>query len=246
MNKSFFEKSQLSDKKSQRKRGQRKKLEAVLSLLKKYRPQAKCALYHKSPLQLLVATVLSAQCTDKRVNEVTKSLFKKYRTARAFAEADLKELQQAIYSTGFFRSKARNIKSACQKIQKNFKGQVPKNLPDLLSLPGVGRKTAHVIMGTAFNIPSGVVVDTHVKRLSYRLGWTTSKNPAKIEQDLARMLPKKEWIYISHALIWHGREVCGARTPRCSACFLQDLCPKNGTPAAVSAGTKGAALSYRL
>ena len=176
----------------------------------------------------MVATVLSAQCTDKRVNEVTKSLFKKYPTARAFAEADLKKLEQAIYSTGFFRSKARNIKLACQKIQKHFKGRIPSHLPDLLTLPGVGRKTAHVIMGTAFNIPSGVVVDTHVKRLSYRLGWTLAKEPVKIEQDLCHLLPKGDWIYISHALIWHGREVCKARIPRCATCFLQDLCPKKG------------------
>ena len=206
----------------------KQRVKATLALLKRYRPQAKCVLYHKNPVQLLVATVLSAQCTDKRVNEVSKSLFKKYPTARAFAEANLKELEKAIYSTGFFRSKACNIKKACQKIQKDFKGRVPDNLSDLLTLPGVGRKTAHVIMGTAFNIPSGVVVDTHVKRLSYRLGWTLAKDPSKIEQDLCRLLEKDDWIYISHALIWHGREVCKARVPRCGTCFLQELCPKKG------------------
>ena len=205
-----------------------KRVKKTLALLRRYRPQAECALHHKNPVELLVATVLSAQCTDKRVNEVTKSLFKKYPTARAFGTANLKELEQAIYSTGFFRSKAYNIKKACQKIQKDFKGRVPDNLPDLLTLPGVGRKTAHVIMGTAFNIPSGVVVDTHVKRLSYRLGWTLAKDPSKIEQDLCRLLVKKDWIYISHALIWHGREVCKARVPRCATCFLQELCPKKG------------------
>ncbi len=197
-------------------------------LLKRYRPRAECALSHKNPVQLMVATVLSAQCTDKRVNEVTKSLFKKYPTARAFAGADLKMLEKEIYSTGFFRSKAQNIQKACQKIQRDFKGKLPSRLSDLLTLPGVGRKTAHVIMGTAFNIPSGVVVDTHVRRLSYRLGWTLSKEPGKIEQDLSCLVPKGDWIYVSHALIWHGREVCKARRPRCGTCFLQELCPKKG------------------
>ena len=206
----------------------KQRIKKTLVLLKRYRPLAECALYHQSPLQLLVATILSAQCTDKRVNEVTKNLFKKYPLAGDFANANLKELEQAIYSTGFFRSKARNIKLACQKIQKDFKGQVPDNLQDLLSLPGVGRKTAHVIMGTAFRIPSGVVVDTHVKRLSYRLAWTQFKDPVQIEHALCELLPKGDWIYTSHALIWHGREVCRARSPRCSACFLQDLCPKKG------------------
>ena len=206
----------------------KKRISKVVNLLKKYRPLAHCALYHKNPVQLLVATILSAQCTDKRVNQVTKTLFKKYSSAAAFAKANLKELEKAIYSTGFFRSKAQNIKASCQKIQKDFKGQMPSSLEDLLTLSGVGRKTANVVLGTAFNISSGVVVDTHVKRLSNRLGFTNSKDPERIEKDLCNLLLKKDWIYFSHALILHGREVCKARVPRCSTCFLEELCPKKG------------------
>ncbi|MDE0518884.1 MAG: endonuclease III [Bdellovibrionales bacterium] len=206
----------------------KQRVKKVVHLLKRYHPKADCALYHKNPVQLLVATVLSAQCTDKRVNQVTKTLFKKYPTAKAFASANLRELEQEIHSTGFFRSKAQNIKAACQKIQKEFKGKVPSCLEDLLTLPGVGRKTAHVILGTAFQISSGVVVDTHVRRLSNRLHFTNSKDPEKIEKDLNYLLPKKEWIYFSHALILHGREVCKARAPRCNTCFLEEFCPKKG------------------
>lgn len=205
-----------------------KRIKKAVSLLKKYRPSAYCALYHKNPVQLMVATILSAQCTDKRVNEVTKTLFKKYPTTKKFAEAKLTELEKEIYSTGFFRSKAQKIKYSCQKIQKDFKGQVPKRLEDLLTLPGVGRKTAHVILSTAFNISSGVVVDTHVRRLSNRLNFTSSKDPKQIEKDLGDLLPKASWIYFSHALILHGREVCKARVPRCRICFLEELCPKKG------------------
>ncbi len=206
----------------------KQRVEETVSLLKRYHPRANSALKHKSPFQLLVATILSAQCTDKRVNQVTTPLFKKYPTARAFAKAELKDLESYIHSTGFFRSKARNIKTACQKIQKNFKGIVPSTLKDLLTLPGVGRKTAHVILGTAFKISSGVVVDTHVGRLSRRLNFTVSKNPEQVEKDLCALLKKKDWIYFSHALILHGRGPCKARRPRCATCFLQELCPKIG------------------
>lgn len=206
----------------------KKRIKKTVSLLKKYHPSAYCALSHKNPVQLMVATILSAQCTDKRVNEVTKMLFKKYPTAKKFAEANLKELEKEIYSTGFFRSKAQKIKGACQKIQNEFKGKVPNRLEDLLTLPGVGRKTAHVILGTAFNISSGVVVDTHVRRLSNRLNFTNSEDPTKIEKDLCDLLPKTNWIYFSHALILHGREVCKSRVPRCNTCFLEELCPKRG------------------
>ena len=206
----------------------KRRVKKTLGLLRKYHPSAHCALHHKSPVQLLVATILSAQCTDKRVNQVTPALFQKYPVAKAFAEADLKELEKEIYSTGFFRSKAQNIKAACLKIQKEFKGKLPDRLKDLLTLPGVGRKTAHVILGTAFNINSGVVVDTHVRRLSNRLNFTNSENPEKIENDLCKLLPRKEWVYFSHALILHGREVCKARVPRCKTCFLEKLCPKRG------------------
>lgn len=206
----------------------KKRIKKAVDLLKKYRPSAHCALSHKNPVQLMVATILSAQCTDKRVNQVTKTLFKKYPTAKKFAEAHLKELEKEIYSTGFFRSKAQNIKRACQKIQKEFKGNVPNRLEDLLTLPGVGRKTTHVILGTAFNISSGVVVDTHIRRLSNRLNFTNSEDPTKIEKDLCNLLPKTNWIYFSHALILHGREVCKSRIPRCNTCFLEELCPRKG------------------
>lgn len=206
----------------------KKRIKKVVNLLRRYRPSAHCALYHKDPVQLLVATILSAQCTDKRVNQVTKTLFKKYPSVHAFAKADLKELEKEIYSTGFFRSKAQSIKNSCQKIQKDFNGKVPSCLEDLLTLSGVGRKTAHVILGTAFNISSGVVVDTHVKRLSNRLNFTHSKAPERIEKDLCNLLSKGDWIYFSHALILHGREICKARVPRCSTCFLEELCPKKG------------------
>ena len=209
-------------------KNKKKRIKKVVNLLKRYHPNANCALYHKNPVQLLVATVLSAQCTDKRVNEVTKTLFKNYPTAKAFALADLKKLEKEIHSTGFFRSKAKNIKATCQKIQKEFKGKIPNRLEDLLTLPGVGRKTAHVILGTAFQISSGVVVDTHVRRLSNRLHFTNSIDPEKIEKDLNYLLPKTDWIYFSHALILHGREVCKARVPRCHTCFLEELCPKKG------------------
>ena len=213
---------------SQSLKNKKQRIKQAVNLLKKYRALAHCALYHKTPIQLLVATILSAQCTDKRVNQVTKILFKKYPSAKAFAEANLKELEKEIYSTGFFRSKAQKIQSTCQKIQKEFKGKVPSRLEDLLTLPGVGRKTANVILGTAFHISSGVVVDTHVSRLSQRLGFTNSKNPVQIEKDLCYLLPKTEWIYFSHALILHGREVCKARIPRCNTCFLEECCPKKG------------------
>ncbi len=209
-------------------KSKKQRVKRVVHLLKRYRPLAECALYHKNPLQLLVATILSAQCTDKRVNEITKTLFKKYPTARAFAKAPLKTLEKEIYSTGFYRAKAKNIRSACQKIQEEFKGQVPGRLKDLLTLPGVGRKTAHVILGTAFRISSGVVVDTHVRRISNRLSFTNSQDPEKIEKNLCNLLSKKTWIYFSHALILHGREVCKARSPKCHVCFLQELCPKRG------------------
>ena len=206
----------------------KQRLGQVLSLLKKRYPRAECALHYDTPLQLLVATILSAQCTDKRVNQVTTWLFKKYPSSQAFAKAVLKKLEQDIYSTGFYHSKAKNIKGACQKIEKQFQGQVPTTLDALLTLPGVGRKTAHVILGTAFGISSGVVVDTHVKRLSNRLNFVKSKDPKKIELSLCQLLPKKDWIYFSHALIWHGRGLCKARRPLCHECFLSALCPKKG------------------
>ncbi len=204
------------------------RVKKILKLLKQYLPSAHCALEHASPFQLLVATILSAQCTDKRVNLVTKKLFKKYPTASLLAKASLSQIEKDIHSTGFFKAKAKNLKYSSQKIVKEFNNQVPSSLKDLLTLNGVGRKTAHVVLGTAFHIPSGVVVDTHVGRLSFRLGLSTSKNPVKIEKDLNDILPFSSWIYFSHALILHGRQVCKSRKPTCHVCFLEEFCPKVG------------------
>jgi endonuclease-3 len=177
---------------------------------------------------LLVATILSAQCTDVRVNLVTKDLFRKYPDARAFAAARPSELERAVQSTGFFRNKAKNIKACCTTLVDDFDGQVPQELESLVKLPGVGRKTANVVLGTAFGIPTGVVVDTHVARLSQRLGITRHKDPVKIERDLMAVLPKREWIGFSHRMIAHGRKICVARKPKCEICPLAAVCPKIG------------------
>jgi endonuclease III len=200
----------------------------VSGRLAKTYPAATCALNFETPLQLLIATILSAQCTDVRVNLVTKDLFTKYPDAPAFAKAKLPELERAIQSTGFFRNKAKNIKACCQALVAEYDGKVPQNLDALVKLPGVGRKTANVVLGTAFGLASGVVVDTHVARLSYRLGLTAQTDAVKIEQDLMALLPKKEWIDFSHRLIHHGRQICVARKPRCSICPLADVCPRIG------------------
>ena len=207
-------------------KNKKKRIKKVVKLLKRYYPSVECALIYKNPLQLLIATMLSAQCTDKRVNAVTKTLFKKYRSVKDFAQSSLQELEKDIHPTGFFRSKADKIKSTCQKLINNFKGKIPANMEALVSLPGVGRKTANVVLGTAFNISSGVVVDTHVSRLSYRLNFTSFKDAVKIEQNLINLLPTSQWIYFSHALILHGRQICKARKPQCHVCFLSDLCPQ--------------------
>lgn len=204
----------------------KKRLKSILSLLSKNYPSARCALNFKNSLELLVATQLSAQCTDKRVNLVTQSLFKKYKTAKDYAKAGIPELEKAVQSTGFFRNKARNLKKACESLEKNYKGQVPKNFEKLTQLAGVGRKTAHVVMGNAFQIPSGVVVDTHVKRLSNRMGLVNTENVLQIEIELGKLAPKKKWIILSHWLIEHGRKICTARKPHCSICFLYKLCPR--------------------
>lgn len=200
-------------------------IKKTLALLKKAYPQAECALKHKNPLELLIATILSAQCTDERVNIVTEKLFKKYRKVKDYANANLQEFEADIYSTGFYRNKAKNIISTCQIIDKKYKGNVPSDFDELLELPGVARKTANCVMGNAFNIPSGVVVDTHVSRLTQRLGLTKNTDPNKIEQDLMKVIPKSEWIMFSHRLIWHGRKVCDARRPKCEICTLNKLCP---------------------
>jgi endonuclease III len=200
----------------------------VARRLAKSYPTATCALNFESPLQLLVATILSAQCTDVRVNLVTKSLFMKYPDAQAFAKAKLPQLEREIQSTGFFRNKAKNIQACCQALVNEYGGQVPRDLEALVKLPGVGRKTANVVLGTAFGLATGVVVDTHVARLSYRLGLTAQTDPVKIEQDLMAVVPKTERIDFSHRLIHHGRQICVARKPRCSVCPLADVCPRIG------------------
>jgi endonuclease-3 len=183
---------------------------------------------HRNPLELLIATILSAQCTDKRVNIVTQELFKRYRSAADYANAPLADLEQAIKTTGFFRNKARNIKAACQAIVEKHGGKVPQTMEELIQLGGVGRKTANVVLGNAFGINIGVVVDTHVARLSYRLGLTKQKTPEKIEQELMALVPQKQWTLFSHWLIWHGRRRCFARKPDCTNCELLRLCPRLG------------------
>ncbi len=207
---------------------EQKRISRALQLLKKHYPKARCALDFKNPLELLIAAQLSAQCTDKRVNIVTKSLFKSYKTARDYARAPLKKLEAAVHSTGFFRNKARNIKKACQELERHYKGRPPADFEKLTGLAGVGRKTAHVVMGNGFGLPSGIVVDTHVKRLSNRLGFAQTANVLHIERGLEKLIPKKDWIMLSHYLIEHGRQICLARRPRCGICFLSELCPKRG------------------
>jgi endonuclease III len=201
------------------------RLPEILHLLRELHPDAKCALDFESPLQLLVATILSAQCTDERVNKVTPVLFARYPTAQALAEADREELEQIIHSTGFYRNKAKNVQEACRRIVTEYGGEVPSNMADLLSLAGVARKTANVVLGNCYAIADGIVVDTHVKRLSERLGLTTQTDPEKIERDLMAMTPQADWIDMSHLLIFHGRRVCDARKPRCGDCPLSYLCP---------------------
>lgn len=197
----------------------------ILALLHAAYPDARCALDHRNALELLVATILSAQCTDERVNKVTPALFARYPDARAFAEADRAELEEMIHSTGFYRNKAKNIQEACARIVEVYDGQVPATMDDLLSLAGVARKTANVVLGTAYHIADGIVVDTHVKRLAQRLGLSTQNDPDKIERDLQAITPREEWIDLSHLLIFHGRRVCDARKPNCAGCVIRHLCP---------------------
>ena len=200
----------------------------VAKLLAKEYPDARCALDFKSPLELLIATILSAQCTDVRVNMVTPALFKKYPNAAAFAAANRGDLEKAIQSTGFFRNKAKSIQECCRKLATEHGGKVPKSIDELVELPGVGRKTANVVLGTAYDIASGIVVDTHVSRIVHRLGLTKEKDAVKIERDLMEQLPKREWVNFAHRLIHHGRRICAARKPKCSDCVLNVVCPKIG------------------
>lgn len=200
----------------------------ITDFLRRDYADAKCALNFESPFQLLIATILSAQCTDERVNVVTKGLFARCPTAKEMASIKPAELEKLIQSAGFFRNKAKNILACSKKLMEEFGGEVPKSLDLLVNLPGVGRKTANVVLGTAFGIPSGVVVDTHVTRLTNRMGLTKQHDAVKIEQDLMAILPSEEWIDFSHRLIHHGRRVCGARKPDCEHCGLRDNCPKIG------------------
>ena len=199
----------------------------IYKILTKTYPNVRCELDFKNPLQLLVATVLSAQCTDKRVNQVTPALFKKYKTAKEFANANIRELEGLIRSTGFFRAKARHIKGLATVLDAEFKGKVPPDQDELVKLPGVGRKTANVVLGHAFDIP-GITVDTHFGRLSRRFGWTKSMNPVKVEHEVGALIPRKEWTNLSQRMIWHGRRICHSRKPACGACPLAKLCPSFG------------------
>lgn len=201
----------------------KEKAEIILRELKSLYPDATCTLDYKTPLELLIATQLAAQCTDARVNIVTKELFKKYRNAEDYASADISELEQDIKSTGFFRNKAKNIKECCIKLLRDYGGTVPDNMEALLSLPGVGRKTANVILSTVFSKP-GVIVDTHCTRLSNRLGLTKSQNPDIIERDIMKIIPKSEWANFSHYLVYHGRAICQARKPKCEICSIMPYC----------------------
>lgn len=200
-------------------------IQVIIAELRRLYPDARCSLNYSNPLELLVATQLSAQCTDERVNIVTEQLFRKYRSVEDYATVPQEALEQDIKSTGFYRNKAKNIRAACQRIIAEYGGEVPRSMPDLLSLAGVARKTANVVLGNAFGIVEGFTVDTHVSRLSQRLGWTTQQDPVKIEQELMQKVPQEEWLDLSHLLIFHGRAICNARRPRCEACSLATLCP---------------------
>lgn len=204
----------------------------VLRRLKKAYPDATCALEHQTPFELLVATILSAQCTDVRVNMVTPALFAKYPTARSLAEADQADIEDLIRSTGFFRNKARNLIGMARALVESHGGEVPADMEALRVLPGVGRKTANVVLGNAFGMNEGITVDTHVARLSKLLGLTRHTDPVKIERDLMDLVPRKDWTLVSHLLIWHGRQVCVARRPRCDQCVLRHGCPSARPPAA--------------
>jgi endonuclease-3 len=208
-------------------KSKKRALQIVAGLRREY-PVATCALVHETPFQLLIATILSAQCTDERVNIVTKELFAAYPTPERLAAVPIKKLEKLIQSTGFFRNKAKNIHECCVKLVEEHGGEVPSSLEELVRLPGVGRKTANVVLGTAFGIPSGIVVDTHVTRLSQRLGLTGHEDAVKIERELIEQLPQEEWIDFSHRLIWHGRRICKARRPLCGECVLNKVCPKIG------------------
>ena len=196
----------------------------ILKILKHTYPDAKCSLDFTTPFELVIAVMLSAQCTDERVNKTTPSIFCKYNTPQHFANIDLTELEILIHSCGFYKNKAKNIKACSQKILDDFDGQVPQNMKDLMSLPGIGRKSANVVMLEAFSVPSGIAVDTHAKRISNRIGFSKESEPEKIEQDLTRIFSKEWWKDINHLLIWHGRNCCTARNPKCNTCPIKKYC----------------------
>jgi endonuclease III len=197
----------------------------IIKILKELYPQSRTALKFKTPLEILVATILSAQCTDKKVNELTPRLFKKYQSAADFAKADRKELEEEIRSTGFYRNKAKNIQAAADKIVKDFSGKVPSSMEELVTLPGVARKTANIVLSSAYNKAEGIAVDTHVRRLAGRLGLSEEKNPDKIEKDLMALIPEKEWLHFNYMMVDHGRKICQAKKPLCELCRLNQLCP---------------------
>ncbi|MCS7080814.1 MAG: endonuclease III [Chloracidobacterium sp.] len=207
---------------------QRRRMQTVIRRLRRAYPDARCSLNYTTPLELLVATILSAQCTDERVNLVTKDLFQKYRTAADYAQADLETLQADIRSTGFYRNKAKALQGMGRRLVEAFGGEVPRTMEELLTLPGVARKTANVVLGNAFGQAPGIVVDTHVTRLAARLGFSTAPTPEKVERDLMAIVPRRHYVMLPHWFIFHGRAVCRARRPRCEACILADLCPSAG------------------
>jgi endonuclease-3 len=203
----------------------KERIQKIIDILKQLYPRSQTALKFHNPFEILVATILSAQCTDKKVNEVTPELFQKYQKVEDFADADRNELEQQIRSTGFYRNKAKNIQAASQKIVKDFSGKVPSTMDELLTLPGVARKTANIVLSSGFNKAEGIAVDTHVKRLAGRLGLSKESNPDKIEKDLISLVPKKEWLHFNYRLVNHGRKICQARKPLCEECLLNHLCP---------------------
>jgi len=213
----------MRETKSQRKQ----RTDQIIKLLKRAHPDAHCALNHSNAFELLIATILSAQCTDERVNIVTADLFRKYRKPEDYLKVPATELQQDVRTTGFFRNKTKSIQGACKMLVEEFGGEVPKTMDELLKLPGVARKTANVVLGVAYGIAAGVVVDTHVSRLSQRLRLTKNKDASKIEQDLMELVPRKDWIILAHLLIFHGRRVCKARRPLCEECVVERLCPSS-------------------
>jgi len=207
---------------------EKERLQKILERLKAAYPDAKIALKFSNPLELLVATILSAQCTDERVNQVTKTLFKKYRTAKDYAEAPLEELAEDIRPTGFYQQKAKYIKEAARMIVEEFGGEVPRLMEEMLRMPGVARKTANIVLANAYGVVEGIPVDTHVRRLAQRLGFSQEKDPNKIERDLMALIPREDWAFIPYVLQQHGREVCKARKPLCEKCVVKDLCPSRG------------------